>query len=209
MSNNEKLWKKKWKTKLKIRLRLYETLVKSILLYNCGTVLNSFHRRWRQLRRIIGIKWPQKISNKKLYEKTESRPLSITIAERRWKLLGYIMRLPADCPARKAMRYYFEVRTNKKFRGRRRTTIVTTINKDIQRTKLKYTKFPITPLISHVSLQNIHTKAKNRKLWSKIVDQVVNSAYSCWSDWNTFFMNWTKGENAKKKKKEEEDHDNT
>ena len=45
MSNNEKLWKKKWKTKLKIRLRLYETLVKSILLYNCGTVLNSFHRR--------------------------------------------------------------------------------------------------------------------------------------------------------------------
>ena len=186
LSNNEKIWKKKWKIKLKTRLRLYETLVKNILLYNCGTwgisisderKINSFHRR--QLRRIIGIKWPHKISNKKLYKRTESKPISITITERRWKLLGHIMRLPATCPARKAMRYYFEVRTNKKYRGRRRTTIVTTINRDIKRTREKYTKFPVTPLISHVSLQNIHTKAKNRTLWSKIVDQVVNSAYSC------------------------------
>ena len=29
------------------------------------------------------------------------------------------------------MRYYFEERTNKVFRGRRRTTIVTTLNEDI------------------------------------------------------------------------------
>ena len=34
-----------------------------------------------------------------------------------------------------------------------------------------------TPLISPVSLQNIHTKAMNRKLWQKVVSQVVNSAY--------------------------------
>ena len=63
LSNHETVWKKKWKTKLKTRLRLYESLVKVILLYNCGTwglsrsdqkKLNSFHRK--QLRRVIGIK---------------------------------------------------------------------------------------------------------------------------------------------------------
>ena len=37
LSNNETVRKKKWKTKLKTRPRLYELLVKSILLYNCVT----------------------------------------------------------------------------------------------------------------------------------------------------------------------------
>ena len=141
LSNNETVWKKKWKTKLKTRLRLYESLVKSLLLYNCGTwrlsrseqkKLNRFHRK--QLRRLIGIKWPHRKTSKNLCQVTETEPLSITITERRWKLLGHILRLPADCPARKDTRYYLQERTNKKFEGRRRTTIVTTINKDIRRT---------------------------------------------------------------------------
>ena len=128
--------------------------------------------------RVIGIEW-NRISNKKLYKVTDTKPLSITISERRWKLLGHILRLSADWPARETMRYYFEERTNKKFKGRKRTTIVTTINEDIKSTKEKHPTFPITPLISHVSLQNIHTKAMNRKLWSKVVGQVVDSVYSC------------------------------
>ena len=159
--------------------------MKSVLLYNCGTwgvskddhrKLNSFHRK--HLRKVIGIQWPHKISNNKLYKITETKPLSITITERRWKLLVQILRLPADCPARKAMRHYFEERTNKIFRGRRRTTIVSTLNKDIKRTKGDDITFPVTPLVSQVSLQNLYTKAKNRKLRSKIVQQVVKSAYS-------------------------------
>ena len=80
------------------------------------------------------VQWPYKTSNNKLYKITGTKPLSITITERRWKLLGHILRLPADCPARKVMRYYSEERTNKIFRGRRRTTIVSTLNKDIKRT---------------------------------------------------------------------------
>ena len=75
----------------------------------------------------------------------------------------------AYCPVRKVMRYYFEEKTNKKFVGRRISTIATTINEDIRRTKEKHTDFPITPLISLVSLQNIHTKAKNRNFWKKVV----------------------------------------
>ena len=185
LSNNVTIWKNKGKTKQKTRIRLYETMVKSILLYNCGTwglskndqnKLNSFHRK--QLRRVVGIQWPHKITNKKLYDITETKPLSIEITERRWKLLGHILRLPPECPARKAMRYFFEKRTTEKYKGGKRTTIITTINNDIKRTKEIYPSFQITPLISLVSLQNIYTKAKNRTMWKKIVDQVVKSAYS-------------------------------
>ena len=107
---------------------------------------------------MIGIQWPHKKSNNKLYKITGTKPLSITKTERIWKLLGHILRLPADCPARKAMRYYFEERTNKIFR--RRTTIVSTLNKDIKRTKEDGINFSVTTL---VSLQNLYTKDKNRK----------------------------------------------
>ena len=185
LAKNYTIWKENWKTKLTNRIRLYKTLVKSVLLYSCGTwgvskddqkKLNSFHRR--QLRKVIGIQWPHKISNNKLYKITGTKPLSITMTERRWKLLGHILRLPADCPARKLMRYYFEERTNKVFRGRRRTTIVSTLNENIKRTKEDDITFSVTPLVSQVSLQNLYMKAKNRKLCSKIVQQVVKSVYS-------------------------------
>ena len=59
-------------------------------------------------------------------------------------------------------------------RGTRRTTIVTTLNENIKRTRENDNTFRVTPLISQISLQNIYTKAKNRKFWSKIVKQVVN-----------------------------------
>ena len=111
IKEKENIWQKKRLTSLETRLHLYETLVKSILLYNAGTWglsatdernLNSFHRK--QLRKVLGIKWPHKIGNMKLYKITNTTPISKTITERRWKLLRHILRLPAECPERKAMR---------------------------------------------------------------------------------------------------------
>jgi len=59
----------------------------------------------------------------------------------------YTMITP-ECPARKAIRYFFEKRTTEKFKGGKITNIVTTINNDIKRTKEKYPSFQITPLLS-------------------------------------------------------------
>ena len=36
LAKNNTIWKRNWKTKLTTRIWLYETLVKSVLLYNCG-----------------------------------------------------------------------------------------------------------------------------------------------------------------------------
>ena len=82
LAKNDIIWKKNWKTKLTTRIRQYEALVKSVLLYNCGTwgvlendhrKLNIFHRR--QLKKVIGIQWPHKISNNKLYKITVTEPM--------------------------------------------------------------------------------------------------------------------------------------
>ena len=180
-----KLWKKKKYVSLDKRLQLYDSLVKSILLYNCSTwgltlqdekKLDSFHRQ--QMRRIINIRWPHIIRNNKLYELTKTRPISIDITERRWKMFGHSLRMDPGTPARQAMKYFFEIRTNCKFSGRKRATIFTTINRDIKKTLLKYPNFAAKELKTEIDLHNIRVKANNRRKWTKMVKQVVEAAYS-------------------------------
>ena len=43
-------------------------------------------------------------------------------------MLGHVLRMHKNSPARQAMKFYFEKRSNKKFLGRKRTTIVTNNN---------------------------------------------------------------------------------
>jgi hypothetical protein len=125
--------------KMERKVQIYNSVVRSILLYNCETwaigktetkQLNGFHRK--QLRIIANIKHPHHISNERIYQKTKCKPICEEIRKRRWQLLGHILRLEPQIPAYKAMMYYFD-ETGQKFRGRPRTTIVTTINDDISR----------------------------------------------------------------------------
>ena len=69
------IWIRKDKMKENTRIKLYKSLVKSILLYNCGTwgltkhqedMLDAHHRK--QLRRVLNIRYPTKIRNKRLCE---------------------------------------------------------------------------------------------------------------------------------------------
>ena len=179
LAKNDAIWKKNWKTKLTTRIQLYETPVKSVLLCNCGTwgvskddqrKLNSFHRR--QLRKGIGIQCPHKISNNKLYRITGKKPLLITITEKRWQLLGHILRLLADCPTRKTIRYYFKERTNKMFRGRGRSTILSTLNEGIKWAKGDDITFPVTPsyhkLAYRTSTRRPRTESSGQILYSKL-----------------------------------------
>ena len=74
-----------YKINNKTKLAIYKTLVKPILIYSCSTwgltnaeesKFDAFHRK--QLRRVLGIKYPTIISNKKLYKKTGEEPVSLT-----------------------------------------------------------------------------------------------------------------------------------
>ena len=139
--------------------------------------LDSFHRK--QLRQVIGVFYPNKITNKKLYEVTKSRPLSIDITKARWKMFGHALRMDERTPARKAMRYFFQVPDSAtKFRGRKRATIITTLNRDIQRTKELNEAFQIPPLKTELDLRNTRMKALDRNHWQRIVKMVTDAACS-------------------------------
>ena len=107
------IWIGKDKINHNIKIKLYKALVKSILTYNCGTwalaqteliKLDAFHRK--QLRKILNIYYPTKISSKTLYKKCNEKPLSTHILESRCRLFGHILRRNEEIPANKAMQLY-------------------------------------------------------------------------------------------------------
>ena len=70
------VWVKGNKLKTTTKIKLYKSLVKSILLYNCSTwaltlteeeKVNALHRK--QLKKVLNITFPVKITNKSLYKK--------------------------------------------------------------------------------------------------------------------------------------------
>ena len=184
------VWIRKDKLKLSTRLRLYKSLVKPILLYNCGTwgitkteteKLDAFHRK--HLKKILGIRWPTKITNESLYKKTNEKPISTTLREARWKLFGHILRRDPKIPANMAMYYYFEnTCTNEGFRGKPRTTLPTVLNQDLEEyynntephlsdhnytTRLK--------LNNSEDIEKLRKKAEDRKEWRKLVHGITNT----------------------------------
>ena len=171
------------KISLHIRLQLFEALVVSVLLYNSSCwglrkideqKLNTFHRR--MLRKICKINWPNKISNKKLYRLTKTKPLTVRIAQSRWRYFGHALRMDPLSPPRRAMQYYFTAEPNtKKFSGNKRSTIVTTLQKDIKQTLQKFPLFQISSLQSNTDLTQICILAKNRSNWRKITKAVTDT----------------------------------
>ena len=109
--NNDSIKGNKLKTSTKIKL--YKSLMKSILLYNCRTLaltltekkrLNTFCRK--QLKKILNIRYLKKITNKPLYRICQEKPLSLQILSARLSLFDHILRREKDIPANKATRAY-------------------------------------------------------------------------------------------------------
>ncbi|KAG6611604.1 putative EndonucleaseReverse transcriptase [Phytophthora cinnamomi] len=84
------LWLRTSQTSERTRVRLYNSYVLPILLHNCGTWaltkgdvlgLESFHRR--QLRQVLGVRYPRRISNAALYKRCNARPLRYRITKAR------------------------------------------------------------------------------------------------------------------------------
>ena len=75
------------------------------------------------MRHLTVKRYPDKISNQKLYKRCEERSFSIDILKGRWTLLGHILRRFNKTPA------VFD-RPEKGFRGRLQGTTLTTLNKE-------------------------------------------------------------------------------
>ena len=137
------LWIKKEHLNEHLRIELYKKLIKPVLLYNSSTwgltandelKLDTFHRK--QLRRVIGKRYPDKILNAKLNEKCKTYPISLQITALRRQNFGHILRLDQNTPAYTSMLFYFSMSSVGLYKGADRTTILTTINRDINRAKI-------------------------------------------------------------------------
>ncbi|GFS07327.1 hypothetical protein ElyMa_001246800 [Elysia marginata] len=158
------VWLKGDKVTNNTKLKLYKALVKSVLTYNCGTWaptqsqeerLNAYHRK--QLKEVLSIKYPVKITNSSLYNKCNERPLSIFIFESRWRLFGHILRRDSQIPANQAMSGYF-VTEGSKFKGRPLTTLPVVLNRDLSRI-----------INSNLQLKSSHDLEYLRDEWTKLL----------------------------------------
>ena len=170
------VWIREDKIKVETKLKLYRTLIKSILLYNCGTwaltktqmeKLNAFHRQ--QLRKILNIKYPKIISNKTLYTKTNERPISLDVLDNRWRLFGHVLRRDSEIPANKSMTAYF-VKCGNSYKGRPPTTLPIVLHQDLQTLEN-----PLT-LKTTEDLEKIKELAQDRERWKNLQHMIVKTA---------------------------------
>ncbi|GFS15240.1 hypothetical protein ElyMa_006766300 [Elysia marginata] len=171
------VWLKGDKITKNTKLKLYKALVKSVLTYNCGTWaptqsqeerLNAFHRK--QLKKVLNIKYPVKITNSSLYNKCNERTLSIFILESRWRLFGHILRRDSQIPANQAMSGYF-VTEGSKFKGRPLTTLPVVLNRDLSRIINSNLH-----LKSSHDLEHLRSMAQQRDEWTKLTARIREAA---------------------------------
>ena len=104
-----KIWKSKL-IKLKTKMRIFNSSVKSVLLYSSETWRITKHRVNkiqtfvnRCLRRIMNVKWSDKVSNNTLWNKTNQLPVEIEIKRRKWRWIGHTLRKPTTSITRQAL----------------------------------------------------------------------------------------------------------
>jgi exonuclease III len=194
----QSVWLKRLSTSTETKMRLYNSCVKSRLLYNAGVCtytrvqldkIDAAHRR--HLRRLLGIYYPEKISNPELYERTESKPISVTITGLRWTMLGHTLRLPEDTPGNKAIKQYYQrkveqtdVPRKSTNRGRVLTTLPRLLQLDLTRklsARERNENFAITGLKNGTDLAILRRKAENRDNWRDSVKILVHKEQQLWN----------------------------
>jgi hypothetical protein len=83
----------------RVKIRIFNTNVKSVLLYACETwkTTNQITRRLpifvnKCLRRILNIKWTDRIINDELWRITQLKPIENQIKRRKWNWIGHTLR---------------------------------------------------------------------------------------------------------------------
>ena len=100
------------KLSLNTKLRIYNSNVKSVLLYGCetGRVLKSSMAKIqtfvsRCLRHILGVRWYDRLRIEELWRSTSQEPIEQQIKRRKWRWLGHTLRKPADNVTRRGLRW--------------------------------------------------------------------------------------------------------
>lgn len=96
----------------------------------------------------------------------------------RWRLFGHILRRDRDIPAFKAMQFYFNKSpTDKNFRGRERTTLPTTLARDLDRMFVgDHTYCKHLKLRNAQDLEDLRNEAQDRNKWILLTKRILKAA---------------------------------
>ena len=168
-SKYEKLWINGKQIDEKLKIKIYEATVVSIMLYNSGTwaapkqileTLDASHRK--HIRKILKIKWSDKISNEKLYEMSNLIPLSKRVEKARLRMLGKVLRQPENKPTMLSLTFAMKkMETLTSIRGRPVINLLDTIIKDIESRGLK--------LNTADDIEPLRELAKDSKAWDEFI----------------------------------------
>nr|KAG5697797.1 hypothetical protein BaRGS_016059 [Batillaria attramentaria] len=121
--------KNAWASKvvsIRTKLRIFNSNVKSVLLYGCETwrITKTMQQKIQTflntcLRRIFNIRWPEKIRNEELLERAGQEPVAKQILRRKWGWIGHTLRKPASSTTRQALTWNPQ---GKRKRGRPRNS---------------------------------------------------------------------------------------
>ena len=110
-----KLLGKVWKArdiKTNTKLKIFNSSVKAVYLYGAETwkTTVALQRKAQSfinncLRRILNIHWPEKISNKELWKRTNQMPPTVEIQKRRWTWIGHTLRKEDPSIPRHSLRW--------------------------------------------------------------------------------------------------------
>ena len=116
------------------KIHLFKTLVRPVLLYGSETwkitlkdekQLDTFQTKC--LRRILKIRWQQRIPNERVMEVARLNNISCVVRRRRWNWLGHILRREGIDDCKTALGWKPE---GKRARGRPKTTWRRTVEKE-------------------------------------------------------------------------------
>ena len=155
------------------KIRTFHMYIGSVFLHNTETwavnktlsdKIDSFQRR--MLRYAINYKWPKKISNEQLHEKTKCESWSRAIKRRRLTFLGHVMRLNENTPVRIALNEALTPTRNKV--GRPKDTWLKTIADD-----LNSGGYVINTKRREETMNTLLSITQDRKKWRSIVKTLM------------------------------------
>ena len=154
----DKIWRDRT-ISTKTKIRLFNSNVKSALLYGCETwSLNQSSLKKVQtfvngcLRRILRIFWPERIRNEELWNRAGQRPIREEITQRRWRWLGHTLRKLRNSITRQSLQWNPQ---GKRSKGRPRTTWRRNLEEEMK--------------ASGHSWRDITRMAQDRREWGTVV----------------------------------------
>ena len=121
------------------------------------------------IRRVLGLKWSDKVTNEALYARCGIPPASLQVVNARWRLFGHTLRMEESTPAKKAMAYYF-VNDHAGRKGNR-VTIATALSSE-------YKAVTGNIITNTAQYQAVVSLAHDRDAWKELVQDVTDK-FTC------------------------------